>query len=217
MNTPALAPPGALARLARAPLRWLVLTALAVALLVASRGLWLGAVGDLLVVSDSLQPADAIIVLAGNAPARAAHGMDLFRAGYAPRLIISDEPVRTHALEITWSELHRLGVAPFAVPDTAIEILPISANTHEEAVRNRDILLRDGLRSAILVTDPFHSRRALMTFAHVFEPAGLQVRSSPADDPAGDMKLWWQNEKKALAVLDEYLKLVYYAVRGRLF
>lgn len=201
--------------LAHLPLRWL-LAALLVVVLAVGHGLWLGVLGTFLVAADPLQTADAIIVLAGQTSSRAARGVELYQAGYAPRFIVSDEPLATHGLKTTWSELHQRGIAPLPVPDAALFILPESFSTYEEALKSRDLLLREGLRSAILVTDPFHSRRAIMTFAHVFEPAGLAVRVSPSRDAPYGLERWWQNKEKTRDVALEYVKFVYYFALGRL-
>src|SRR6266508_6841593 len=104
--------------------------------------------GEFLVAREPLRPADAIIVLAGNSVYRAPHGVELYRSGYAPRLIVSNEPVRTHGFDSTWLELKQLGLARLDVPDEAIvPITQISGSTHEEALYSRDIMRNQGWRS----------------------------------------------------------------------
>lgn len=202
---------------ARRPSAPIVLAALLAAVVVATHSLLLQAMGDFLIAAEPLEPADAIVVLAGQSSTRAERAVELYRAGLAPRLIVSDERIRTHGLSATWAELYRAGVARLPVPESVVTILPLSTSTYDEAVWSREVLRQHGLRSAIVVTDAFHSRRSGLVFRRQFEPAGLVARVSPAGDPATALKGWWLDEDKALNVLSEYGKLTYYVVRGWLF
>ena len=64
-------------------------------------------------------------------------------------------------------------------------------------------------RSALLVTDWFHTRRALACFQK--EAPGIHWMSAPVErtEPLSDL-IWDHN---GVAVAEEYLKLAYYAVR----
>lgn len=197
--------------------RSLAVVTVGLAIVVATHPFWLRAMAELLVVADPPRSADAIVVLAGNSPERATHAIELYRTGIAPRVIVSDEPVRTHAFASTWSELHRRGIANLPIPDRALMVLPISQSTYEEALRTRDALEQEGLHSIVLVTDAFHSRRALMVFRHVFREADLDVHVSPSQFPALWTRYWWHDEDRTWEVVTEYFKLGYYALQGRLF
>src|SRR2546428_11028848 len=85
--------------------------------------------GRLLVVADPLPPrADAIVILAGSVPDRVLEAADLYRAGIAPRIVVTRERVRrgdlalrTHGIrfpendELTVEAPRRLGVPPPAL------------------------------------------------------------------------------------------------------
>ena len=177
---------------------------------------WLTAIGDGLVARDEVGPADVIVVLAGNSPFRAGHAETLYARGLAPHVIISNEPLSSHGIQTTWLALRERGLVQLAIPHDAIFPIPeISDGTYEEALHSRDIMLAHGWRSAILVTDPFHMRRALLTFRHVFEPAGLVVIASPADGSKYGVNNWWTDRNAAMRVAQEYLKLGYYFATGR--
>lgn len=197
--------------------RVLFVFAVVVALAIATHPLWLGAMGDFLVAREPLRPADTIIVLAGNSIYRSQHGAVLYQAGLAPRIIVSNEPVRTHGFESSWLELRKLGLARLDVPDDAIvPITELSGSTHDEAQHSRDIMLREGWRTAILVTDPFHTRRALLTFRAVFGPAGLEVIPSPAEGSKYQTDGWWRDPDRGIRVIQEYVKLPYYLLKRRI-
>ncbi|HYU18018.1 MAG TPA: YdcF family protein [Chloroflexota bacterium] len=102
------------------------------------------------------------------------------------------------------------------MPDEAVvPIEAISNSTYEEALASRDLIIRYGWRSAIVVTDPFHMRRAILTFRQVLEPEGLSAEASPAEGSKYGVRNWWQDRQAISRVVQEYLKLGYYVVRGR--
>lgn len=195
-----------------------ILLPLAVLLVVAfvTRQTWLTAAGEVLVERDPLAPADVIVVLAGNSPFRARHAEALHAQGLAPHVIISNEPLSSHGVQTTWLELRSVGLVKLSIPDAAIVPIPeISDSTYEEALRSRAIMQARGWRSAILVTDPFHMRRATMTFRQAFESAGLTVAASPADGSKYGVDNWWTDRNAIMRVAQEYIKLGYYVALRR--
>ena len=199
-------------------MRRIALVALAILVVIAilSRHTWLTAIGDGLVARDEVGSADVIVVLAGNSPFRARHAESLYARGLAPNVIISNEPLSSHGVQTTWLELRQHGLVRLAIPDEAIvPISEISDSTYEEALRSREIMQSHGWRSAILVTDPFHMRRALLTFRQAFGPAGLAVSASPADGSKYGVDNWWTDRNAIMRVAQEYLKLGYYMATGR--
>ena len=80
-------------------------------------------------------PADAIVVLAGNAPNRLPWAETLRHAGYADLMVVSNEQVHTHNLQTTWLALHEAGVSAPELPDSALLVLdnPPPESTVDEA------------------------------------------------------------------------------------
>src|SRR5206468_2791310 len=66
---------------------WAVLVPVLVALVAV--GLGIPALGAALVVTDALQPSDAIFVLDGGTPVRELEAASLYRLGYAPRVVVA--------------------------------------------------------------------------------------------------------------------------------
>ena len=186
---------------------------LAVALVL--HAVWLRFAGTLLIDAESPVRADAIVVLAGNAPDRLPWADQLRREGYADLLVVSDEPVHTHGLETTWAALHAAGVSAPEIPDSVLLVLddPPPESTIDEARRDAELLSARGLRSALLVTDAFHSRRAAMLFGPVFARKGLSLRSVPVTDSL-DLAHWWSHPLAARKTSEEWAKLAYYLVQG---
>jgi uncharacterized SAM-binding protein YcdF (DUF218 family) len=176
---------------------------------------WLPFAGVLLIDDEPPVPADAVIVLAGNAPDRLPWAESLRNAGYTNLVVVSDEPVHTHGLETTWLALHRAGVAAPDLPDSALVVLddPPPESTIDEARRDAELLQSRGLHSALLVTDAFHSRRAWLLFRAAFAHRGLTVKSVPARDSL-DLAHWWSHPLTARRVTEEWAKLLYYLPQG---
>lgn len=177
---------------------------------------WLPGVGTYLEVRDDVAPADVLVVLAGNAPERMRHALQLYREGYAPQLLVSNERVSTHGMETTWLALYRAGLSAAELPAEALIVLddPIPESTLDEARRAAELLRERGLSSAILVTDTFHSRRSAMMFGAEFRRQGLRVVSSPADEGRLELDRWWEHPETALVVAEEYAKLLAYVPWG---
>ena len=200
-------------RVRRRSTRVVVRAAVAVLLLVAA---W--AAADLVYVSvgaetDYATRADAIIVLGCNVAgsseptpcilARAGHAADLFKQGYAPYVIASGGPTsgsRTEA-SVLAGVLEDGGVPP---EDIVLEDQAL--NTIQNINYSRAIMRERGWRSAILVTEPFHIKRATL----IARDAGLRVYPSPATQSSN-----WQNPLgRAYNLSRDALSLMLYQVKA---
>ena len=162
-------------------------------------------VGHWLDVTDPLAHADAIVAISGDTGARAESAITLWKQGYAPVLIFSggsSDPESVASAEL----MKRVAVAA-GVPANAIVVEGTSATTEENAQHVAELMKSAGLRSAILVTSPYHQRRAAILFEREFEHASLSFRNRPADDPDWDATLWWTREPSRSLTLVELAKL----------
>ncbi len=173
----------------------------------------LTAVGRFLVVDDGPSKADAVVVLSGDGGDRLEQGVELYRKGYAPRLILTGagEGANPPAAEVMSRQAAAMGVPP-----SAMLLASQSTSTREDAVYTRELMLRNGLRSAILVTSPYHQRRASLTFARAFEGSGISVASYPTHDDQWQPDNWWQSGRNIQLTMTELAKLAYYKLSGYL-
>lgn len=165
----------------------------------------LAAVGHALAVEDPLEKADAIVVISGDTGARADTAIALWKQGYAPLIVFSGaaiDPDSVSSAEIMRREAVRQGV-----PESATLTEPTSATTEENASEVAKLMVQRKLRSAILVTSPYHQRRATLLFARSFEPASLALRNYPARDPEWDPNFWWRHDPLRSRTLVEIAKL----------
>ena len=186
--------------------------------LLAAVPLWEGsylltAVGRFLVVEDNPSKADAIVVLSGDGGARLEQGVELFQQGHARWLILvgGGQPGNPPAAEVMKRQAAELGVPPS-------EMLAVdqSTSTREDALYTRELMVRQGLKSAILVTSPYHQRRASLTFAKAFQDTGISVASYPVQDDQWHPDSWWQNRTTLRLTVVELAKLAYYKLLGYL-
>jgi len=101
--------------------------------------------------------ADAIIALGGGSHERPERAAELFKETAAPRIIVSG---------FGDDEISRKILIETGVPVNAIQVEGKSRTTKENAEFTIKSLREQKLKSAIIVTSWYHSRRALKTFEH---------------------------------------------------
>jgi uncharacterized SAM-binding protein YcdF (DUF218 family) len=171
----------------------------------------LAAVGHTLALEDPLLKADAIVAISGDTGARTNTAVALWKQGFAPFIVFSGaavDPDSVSSAEIMRREALRQGV-----PENATLIEPASTTTEENATEVAKLMVERKLRSAILVTSPYHQRRADLLFKRAFEPAGLVLRNYPARDLEWDPNLWWVRDPLRSRTLIELAKLAAEIVR----
>ena len=164
-------------------------------------------------VQAPLQRSDAIVVISGDEDlARLRQGLRLWRDQWAPRLIFSgaarDGPVSN-------AEAMRQLARVEGVPAAAILVDEQGADTYGNALQTRRLMEAHGLRSAILVTSPYHLQRAAVTFNGVFRGSDIRLIASAAPDSDWRKQSWWLRPDLRLLTLRELGKLGYIALTGR--
>lgn len=126
---------------------------------------WIVWVGE----RDQAGHADAIIVLGAAAydakpspvfQERIRHGLDLYRAGYAPLLIFTGGYGGSGA-RFAESQVARRYAMKEGIPDDAILIETASRNTAQNLVEAKRLMDQRGIGRVIIVSDPLHMARAL--------------------------------------------------------
>jgi uncharacterized SAM-binding protein YcdF (DUF218 family) len=201
-------------------LRVVVRTALAATLITTSALLcFLPFAGRYLVAEDALERSDAIVVLAGPRAERWLEAAELFRAGWAPRIILSPgrpERAEVHLREIgirfpAEVELARDALIQMKVPADAVTILPGSLdNTAQEAAAAREAIASAPWGRIIVVTSKYHTRRTGFAFARAFRGTRTRVlvRASRYDYVTPER--WWADRADVRYVTSELQKLLAY-------
>ncbi len=193
----------------------------AIALAVWPLAAWGAARG--LVVGCELERADAVVVLAGSSTyrERARHAAEIYAGGRAPVVLLTDDGQRSGwsaesqsnplFRERAAEELTRLGV-----PADRIRVLPgVVGSTYDEALRVREFAAAERLRSVLVVTAAYQSRRARWTMRRVLDGAGVRVDvdAPPPGQDSPAAATWWLHGLGWRLVPGEYVKLAYYVLR----
>jgi uncharacterized SAM-binding protein YcdF (DUF218 family) len=174
------------------------------------------AVSDFLVVQDTLQPASVIHVIAGE-DHRTQHAIELYQQGFAKTIFFTGGWCENHQY---FHGQHGVEVAlASGVPEQslAFDDSPVTS-TYSEAELLKKLL--DGnpqaALSVIVVSDPFHMRRAQWTYRQILGD-GVRVQMAPVPVDQTPYKIrWWEDGRSRRYVKDEYQKFVYYIARYQL-
>lgn len=181
---------------------------------------WLAA--RFLIVNTPLQKADAIVVLSGSAvyKERTQRAAEYYHQGLAGRILLTNDNLRGE-----WSspeqrnpffyERARNNLVLLGVPQEQVEVIPQPVSgTYDEAQTLREYAVAHGLRSLLVVTSAYHSRRALWTLNRVFAGTGIRigVQSVETGEQTPPPFTWWLHFRGWRMVVGEYVKNVYYHV-----
>jgi uncharacterized SAM-binding protein YcdF (DUF218 family)/glycosyltransferase involved in cell wall biosynthesis len=168
--------------------------------------------------AEVVRPADAITVFAGGVgesgtagggyQERVKRAVDLYQAGLAPEIIFSSGyTVVFHEPEV----MKELAVA-LGVPASAIVLETAARNTAENVTRVSQILRDRGHRSTLLVSSPYHMRRATAAFKKLAPE--LAVYPAPVLHSRFYAHTRGATLEQIRGLLHEYIGLLYYRVKG---
>jgi len=171
-------------------------------------------IGKWLVREDPLRSSTAIVVLSGAMPERALEAAEIYHAGFAPEVWITQpgEPKRTMTtLGVPFDgeeEYTRRVLVKHGVPERAIRILqPPIVNTADEMGAIAVALQNVHGASVIVVTSKAHTRRVHGLWSRLEAGRGqIIVRAARTD--TFDASYWWRTTHDALDVVRELLGLV---------
>jgi uncharacterized SAM-binding protein YcdF (DUF218 family) len=178
---------------------------------------WGGA--KFLITEAPLDKADAIVVLGGSATykERAHEAARLLHEGRSHLILITNDNMRgpwssaeqrnLYFYERSFEELRNAGVSPQNIDLAATPV----TSTYDEAQVVKEYAQQHGLKSILIVTSAYHSRRALWVYVRVFRETGIRVGLiSAAESPPP--ATWWLSVRGWQLVPTEYVKMIYYVI-----
>jgi uncharacterized SAM-binding protein YcdF (DUF218 family) len=195
--------------------------ALAVALAAWPFAAW--AAARWLIVGCDMDRADALVVLSGSSTyrERTRRAAEIYAEGRAPLVVLTNDGQKSgwsveaqrnpFFFEREAEELSRRGVPAERVRVIEGEV----GSTYEESLRVREFAEANGLRTVLVVTAPYQSRRALWAMRRAAGPDGLRVAvDAPAPGEESPRAVaWWLHSLGWRLVPGEYAKLAYYVLR----
>ena len=173
--------------------------------------LLLGSSGSFLIVNDP-QPADLIIVLAGETDHRPARGLQLLRQNSAPRMLL-DVPTAAKVFDQSMIDIANRYIQQLPENDR-ISVCPIfGLSTKAEAHDLANCLGNLRAERILIVTSDYHTRRAVNIFKH--ELPQHQFSVAAASDPSQFGSPWWKHRQWAKTNLDEWLKFIWWETVDR--
>ena len=190
----------------------LMLLMLAMFIISVTRKFWSMRIGQSLVCTEQLSQSDLILVEnVDQAYPLFERAATLHNAGFGARILIpvqiSHESERANAVSIGIAEL----MARVAQMQTS-EIMPIRAPepiSLNFAYEIRGFLTKEHLRSVIVVTPGFRSKRSSLIYQAVLAPAGITV-SCIAVFVGAAPENWSQTWHGIQEVTEQFLKLQFY-------
>ena len=186
----------------------------AVALVVLGVAIALSRAGTLLVVSRPLTHPDAVLSLSSHEWERLPAAARLASANPSSLVLLTlPEPITVfncHDCNGRVGRLKRLGVV-----EQRVRILPLtSPGTLGEALAALAFAREARVQRLVIVTTPYHTRRALAAFESVFEGSGVAIGIEPASSSsAARPERWWASPYDRWYVAYEWAAIVYYAIR----
>jgi uncharacterized SAM-binding protein YcdF (DUF218 family) len=147
--------------------------------------------GGFWVVDEAPRPADAIVVLGDDNfhGERAARAAELFKAGWAPRVVASGRILRPYA---GVAELIEHDLKDDGVPAAAIVRFDHNADsTREEGAAISEFVAAHGWKRILIVTSNYHTRRSRYIYERALPP-GTELRLIAAHDADYDPNSWWR-------------------------
>jgi uncharacterized SAM-binding protein YcdF (DUF218 family) len=165
------------------------------------------------IVSDAPEPSDAVAVFGGGLEDRPFVAADYYKRGLVKRIALSNighGPVEELGIEPSHVAANRAVMIKLGVPESAIETFGDDLkNTQEEATALHQWAAANGVRSIIVPTEIFTSRRLAWMLQQVF--GGDAVIRVVALDPLGyNRKNWWRREAGLIGFQNEFIKYLYY-------
>ncbi|KKQ93727.1 MAG: hypothetical protein UT66_C0035G0003 [candidate division CPR2 bacterium GW2011_GWC1_39_9] len=183
----------------------ILLVPMSIAGLVLILGFWLSP-------QDQLQKADAIVVVSGGeTKARTNEGIKLFKDGLSDYLIFSGAAEKG---PISNASVMKSMAVEAGIDSSKIMIDETSENTYQNAKNVKTIIDNNNIKEFILVTSPYHQKRARVTFDNVFGSKYTIINHSAVDSTWRKSR-WWQSPASIELTLQEAYRIIYIELTGK--
>jgi uncharacterized SAM-binding protein YcdF (DUF218 family) len=177
-------------------------------------------IGRFMAREDPLEKADAIFVFAGTRVERPLEAADLYREGYAPRIVITRATAEQGTLAAERRglripsdfDLSKDVLLNLGVPQEALMAPPrIHDNTAAEAQTLHDLAVHNKWKRVIVVSSKYHLRRIRLAAGRAMRGTGVTlILRGSRYDPATPER-WWQRRSDIRWLGSEIPKLILYA------
>ena len=160
--------------------------------------------------------ADAIVVLSGSPSTRIPMAFDLTEENFSNRILLTDTMPLNKNFGFKLSDSLDISKKIRDARNSNEDILKVSSltggakSTFDEA---KDILRfskEQDYNHIIILTDFYHTRRALLAFNKIFKGSNIRIDSAAAYNDIFNEKDWWESDLGISTYIIEPVKLIVY-------
>lgn len=163
------------------------------------------AIGLVLGLSDPVKKADAIVLLSGGGKVRNEEAVRLYERGAADTIVLTQ--TLGAGSSATISETYRqlnLGGVPMYKIQTATGT---ATSTYDEARQVARLADRQGFKSILVVTDPYHALRARILFTSELKGQDVRVKVTSVSDHWYKPLTWMFHKEGWRVTITEIVKI----------
>ena len=165
--------------------------------------------GAYLVVDNDPGRSDAIVVLGGGTQSRLNKAVSMFEETEGQPIILVD---RTKG---DWNHISKDLCDKGTYDGRPVTCLTGSSNTVTDAQLSLVYCREHKIRKLVVVTDPYHSRRAKIIFHRIFKGSGIEtsvVHSGYYGNKLPPEQGWWKDGATMQTVWVEFGKVLYFLI-----
>lgn len=172
---------------------------------------------DVSTIEPECSKADAIVVISGgNTSTRTDEAIRLYKAGWADTLIVSGAAADTSGPSN--ADVMKTQALKAGVDEKDIVVESSAQTTKQNAERTKALLVQAGgsaVKRVILVTSPYHQRRASLEFS-TLAGDGITIVNRPTPNDPDWSGFWWLTPRGWWLVVGELVKIgAFYAGESR--
>ncbi len=158
----------------------------------------------------------SIVVLSGGPFTRIPKALELYQTGYGERLLLTTlQPLNSKLahLILTNEQIARKISKILAIPATFESVPSLkggATSTFDEAHDLLAYCAKENIKHLIIVTDAFHTRRALYAFKKIFQDSSIKIEAAAALNEVYSVEDWWRSDRGIAAYLLEPIKFAVY-------
>jgi uncharacterized SAM-binding protein YcdF (DUF218 family) len=162
--------------------------------------------GNFLVIDEKPIKSDVIIVLSGGRIDRLEKGVELYKKGFAPYLMISNGNE-----ESLFKAAMNMGV-----PSRSIILENHARSTTDNALFTIKLMEKHNLNSAIVVSSDYHMRRVKTNYHKANKGVGFNFIYCSSQNASFNPAYWWKGKGNLFNTLSEYMKILgnYFGIHG---
>lgn len=166
---------------------------------------------EYLIVNEIPQKVDIIVVYSGDSGERTEKGIELLRKGYAEKIIFSGGKVYQ---DVRMADLMKQHAIELGIAEDKIIVEREANSTYENARLTLEILKRNKYKSIIVVTSDYHTRRTRLTTKKVLKGSGIECIVVSTESNFTREGIF--DCENILIIINEYLRILGYMVKGRI-